>query len=139
MHVTPYLFFPGTCEEAMTFYARTLGTDPPHIARFTDMPPEDQAKMSGMPEDAVMNAMLVHEGLEIMASDGAQMEGGQMAGCSIHLALDSVDEAHRVFEAFAEGGEVGMPIGATFWTAAFGTVTDRFGTRWMVSVEDGVE
>ena len=31
-----------------------------------------------------------------------------------------------------------MPMGATFWTPAFGVLTDRYGTRWMVSVEDGV-
>jgi hypothetical protein len=26
MHVTPYLMFPGTCEEAFDFYAETLKT-----------------------------------------------------------------------------------------------------------------
>lgn len=137
MHATPYLFFDGTCAEAMAFYAETLKADPPVIMRMADMPPEDQAAMDGMPEDAVMNAMIKKGDFELMGSDGSAMEGGRMAGCSIHIALDSVDEAHRVFAAFAEGGEVGMPMGKTFWTPAFGTVTDRFGTRWMVSVEDG--
>jgi PhnB protein len=27
-----------------------------------------------------------------------------------------------------------MPLAATFWSPAFGMVTDRFGTRWMISV-----
>jgi PhnB protein len=30
-----------------------------------------------------------------------------------------------------------MPMGETFWTPAFGVVRDRFGTSWMVSVEEG--
>jgi PhnB protein len=72
-----------------------------------------------------------------MASDTPPEETAEMAGISIHLAMDSVAEAHRVFAAFAEGGSAGMPIGPTFWTPAFGTVRDRFGTRWMVSVVDG--
>ncbi|MCU4654826.1 VOC family protein [Roseibacterium sp. SDUM158016] len=138
MHATPYVFFDGTCAEAMAFYAETLKADPPIIMRMADMPPEDQANMEGLSADAVMNAMLKKGDFELMASDGAPWESVGMAGCSIHLALDSVAEAHRVFEAFAEGGEVRMPMGATFWTPAFGTVTDRFGIRWMVSVEDGV-
>jgi PhnB protein len=138
MHATPYLFFDGTCAEAMTFYAETLGADPPVIMRTTDMPPEDQANMEGVPADAVMNAMLKKGGFEMMASDAGPGDSPKMAGCSIHLALDSVAEAHRVFEVFAEGGAVGMPMGATFWTPAFGTVTDRYGTRWMVSVEEDV-
>jgi PhnB protein len=137
MHVTPYLFFPGTCEEAMTFYAEVLGADPPQIMRLSDMPPGDQAQMAGMPADAVMNAMLKKGGLDLMASDAPPGESVGMQGVSIHLALDSVAEARHVFEAFAEGGTVGMPMGETFWTPAFGTVADRFGTRWMVSVEDG--
>ncbi|MGP1357806.1 VOC family protein [Roseicyclus sp.] len=138
MHVTPYLFFPGTCEAAMRFYAEVPGADPPQIMRMSDMPPADQEDMAGMPPGSVMNAMLKAGGVEIMASDMPPGEGAGMQGVSIHLALDSVAEAHRVFDAFAEGGEVRMPMGATFWTPAFGTLTDRYGTRWMVSVEDGV-
>ena len=137
MKVAPYLFFPGTCEAAMTFYAETLKTDPPDIVRLTDMPPEDQAKMAGMPETAIMNAAISHGDLFFMASDTPPGEEADMAGMSIHLAMDSIAEAHRVFAAFAEGGSVGMPMGETFWTPAFGTVRDRFGTRWMVSVVEG--
>jgi PhnB protein len=107
------------------------------VMRLTDMPPEDQANMAGMPDNAVMNAMLKKGDFEIMASDTPPGETSGMAGMSIHLAMDSVAEAHRVFEAFADGGEVGMPMGETFWTPAFGVVRDRFGTSWMVSVEEG--
>jgi PhnB protein len=137
MHVTPYLFFEGTCEEAMRFYAQTLGTEPPTIIRLTDMPPADQEQMKGMPEDSVMNAMLKHGAFEIMASDTPPGETTGMQGISLHLAMDSVAEAHRVFDAFTQGGTVSMPMAETFWTPAFGSVADRYGTRWMVSVEDG--
>ncbi|MBY6201394.1 VOC family protein [Maritalea mobilis] len=139
MHITPYLFFDGTCEAALTFYAELLGAPAPEILRFADMPEADRAQMAGMADDAVMNATLRHGDLEILASDSAAGDGAGMTGASLHLALDSVAEAHRVFAGLAEGGEVGMPMGETFWTPAFGTVRDRFGIRWMVSVEDGVE
>jgi PhnB protein len=43
----------------------------------------------------------------------------------------------RIFEAFADGGEVGMPLGETFWAPLFGTCTDRFGVNWMVNVDAG--
>ena len=38
-----------------------------------------------------------------------------------------------VFDALAEGGQVTMPLDKTFWAEAFGMVTDRFGTPWMVN------
>jgi PhnB protein len=39
----------------------------------------------------------------------------------------------RVFEALADGGRVQMPIQPTFWARAFGMVTDRYGTPWLVN------
>jgi PhnB protein len=27
-----------------------------------------------------------------------------------------------------------MPLGKTFWSEAFGMLTDRFGTNWMISL-----
>ena len=38
------------------------------------------------------------------------------------------------FHALAEGGQVQMPLGKTFWSPCFGMVTDRFGVGWMVTV-----
>ncbi|MCG1043084.1 hypothetical protein KQH60_11270 [Mycetohabitans sp. B8] len=33
----------------------------------------------------------------------------------------------------ADGGNVMMPFGATFWNTDFGMLTDRFGIGWMVN------
>ena len=43
--------------------------------------------------------------------------------------------ADRTFAALADGGEVRMPLGETFWSPRFGMVADRFGVGWMVMVE----
>jgi PhnB protein len=49
--------------------------------------------------------------------------------------VSDVDEAKRAFEALAEGGQVTLQIGETFFSPAFGMCVDRFGTPWMVSAE----
>ena len=41
--------------------------------------------------------------------------------------------ARTAFARLAEGGEVLMPIQPTFWSPAFGMLTDRFGVSWLVS------
>ena len=33
------------------------------------------------------------------------------------------------------GGKIRVPIDKTFWAAAFGMLTDRFGVPWMVGCE----
>ena len=40
--------------------------------------------------------------------------------------------AKQRFDALAEGGQVVMPLGKTFYSPAFGMVADRFGVMWMV-------
>ena len=37
-YLQPYLFFNGTCEEAVTFYAKVLGGTISMLARFKDAP-----------------------------------------------------------------------------------------------------
>jgi PhnB protein len=52
------------------------------------------------------------------------------------LSLPAPDEAEarRLFDAVGDGGQVVMPMGKTFFSPAFGMVTDRFGMLWMVIV-----
>jgi len=69
-----------------------------------------------------------------MASDSmpGQPYGG-MKGFSLSLIYPTTAEAKRIFDALAEGGQVTMPLQKTFWAEAFGMLTDRFGTPWMVN------
>lgn len=130
MPFSTYLFFDGTCREAMSRYAQILNLPAPQFLSAADLPPGEREKMPPVPDDAVMNCMITFEDSVIMGSDDAK--AGPMAGCSLTLTLPDADEAKRVFEALAEGGDVCMALEPTFWTTAFGTLTDRYGIRWMI-------
>ena len=45
MHVQPYLFFDGRCEEAVEFYQKTLGAEVMMLMRFQDSPEPPQPGM----------------------------------------------------------------------------------------------
>jgi PhnB protein len=130
MHFRPYLNFDGTCAEAMAFYQSVFGGKL-DVMRFKDVP-----EMPCPPEagERVMHAHLDANGHSLMASDtmpGQPYNG--MTGFGVALAFDTVAEAHRVFDALAVGGQVGMPMEKTFWVEIFGMVTDRFGTPWLIN------
>ena len=57
-----------------------------------------------------------------------------IGGSSVFHGATDLATATRVFAALSAGGTVEMPLAPTFWSAGFGMVTDRFGTRWMISV-----
>jgi PhnB protein len=72
----------------------------------------------------------------LMASDWMDSTPYQgMKSFAVALGYKKVDEARRIFDALAEGGQVSIPFSKTFWTEGFGMLTDRFGTHWMVSGE----
>ena len=52
------------------------------------------------------------------------------------MSLDAKDEdeAKRLFNGLADGGQVQAPLSKTFFAKVFGMVADRFGVMWMVIV-----
>ena len=50
------------------------------------------------------------------------------------ITLSAKDDAEtsKLFDALADGGQVTMPLGKTFFASSFGMVTDKFGVAWMV-------
>ena len=131
--VASYLFFDGTCAEAMRFYEQTLGGKIEGMFRAGDAPG------GGMPPemaDRIMHAHLVVGDSAVMASDWMSPEPYEgMKGFSLSLHYPTVAEGRRIFDALADGGKVVMPFEKTFWAEGFGMLVDRFGTHWMVNVE----
>jgi PhnB protein len=54
---------------------------------------------------------------------------------NISVSAESKEEADRLFQGLATGGQVTMPIADTFWGAYFGMCVDAFGVSWMVNFD----
>jgi PhnB protein len=133
MIVEPYLFFEGRCDEALEFYCTVLGAEVTALMRFSESPdPVPPGMLPPGAEQKVMHANLRIGDSTIMASDGGCRGASAFQGVSLSLAVDSDAEAERLFAALADGGQVQMPIGKTFFASRFGMLTDRFGVSWMV-------
>lgn len=134
MQVQPYLLFDGRCEEAVEFYRRTLGAEAVTVLRWKDMPNPQGGAVPPDRADKIMHAQLRIGDSEVMASDGECGGAPQFSGFSLALKAADPGEAQRLFAALAEGGQVRMPLSPTFFSPAFGMLTDRFGVSWMVHV-----
>ena len=132
--VQPYLFFGGNCEEAVAFYRAHLGAELLMLMRYKESPePPPPGMVPAGYDDKVMHAAFRIGETMLMASDGCG-EGARFEGFSLSLTVADEDAARRAFDGLAQGGQVGMPLGKTFWSPCFGMVTDRFGLGWMVTV-----
>ena len=133
MRVQPYLFFEGRADEAIEFYRRTLGAEVLMLMRFNESPdPPPPGMVPPGSENKIMHAAMRIGETEVMASDGRSMGKPEFKGVTLSLSASNEAEADRLFNALAEGGQVQMPIGKTFFSPRFGMVADRFGVSWMV-------
>ena len=106
--------------------------------RFRDSPdPPPPGMLAPGSEDKVMHASLRIGETEVMASDGRCAGKPAFQGVSLSLSVPGEAEADRLFDALAEGGQVQMPIGRTFFSPRFGMVANRFGVSWMVVTTPG--
>jgi PhnB protein len=133
MQLEPYLFFHGRCEEALNFYKECLRGEITSLNRFEGSPMA--ANVGPDYKDKVMHASFVAGDVKFMASDG--QPGPAPDGdddVALSLATSDSAEGERVFNALAAGGTVSMALQEQFWGGSFGSLTDRFGVQWMVSI-----
>lgn len=133
--VEPYLFFNGNCESAIKFYRDQIGAKIAMMMRFRDSPePLPTGMIPEGYEDKIMHATLQIGHSTVMASDAPTGAKAGFSGFSLSFSTPNENEADRIFAALSEGGQIGMPLSRTFWSPKFGTVTDRFGVSWKVSL-----
>jgi len=127
------VFFNGRAEEAIEFYQRAVGAQTKMLLRFDEAP--DPPPPGTMPEGSgrkIMHAELRIGESAVMVSDGYCGGSTEFKGISLSLTAADDAEAARMFAALAEGGQVQMPLGKSFFASSFGMLTDRFGVGWMV-------
>jgi PhnB protein len=135
MLVQPYLFFDGRCEEAVEYYRKALGAKLEMLMRYDESP--DAPPPGMVPPGSgkkVMHASLRIGDTIVMASDGNCTGKPSFQGFSLAITAADEAEADRLFAGLADGGQVQMPLGKTFFSPRFGMVADRFGVGWMVIV-----
>jgi PhnB protein len=133
MQLTPTIYFPGICDDAIAFYGKALGAELLFLKKVaTDIPPAQQKP--GTEHKVLRAALRIGESV-VYLSDGHR-DTPAFAGFSLTLTLPDRAAAQRMLDALADGGDVRVPLRETSWTGAFGAVCDRFGMHWLVQVTD---
>jgi PhnB protein len=131
--LNPYLFFNGNAREAALYYAQVFGTEEPQLMTFGSVHSE------GIPEEAkdlIMHTYVEIAGTKLMISDAYPGEPYQQ-GNNFTIAYVSKDEQaiRDAFEKLKKDGQVEMELQETFWSKAYGSLTDKFNVKWQFSHE----
>jgi PhnB protein len=132
MSIAPYLFFRGTCRDAMTRYHEILGGEL-FLMPMSEVP--DGTEVPAGQPDLIIHGALTIDGEMIMASDDPTGDAAGAKGISVSYTTKDPGETKRIFDALAEGGEVTQALTETFFSPMFGMCVDRFGIPWMLNTQ----
>ncbi|MHB8472242.1 MAG: VOC family protein [Gammaproteobacteria bacterium] len=128
MHLSSYLFFTTTCEQALEFYTRCGLGHVTEVLRFgVDGMPVNNETM----RNKIMHAKFEGPGVLFFASDNDDAE--PMRGSALILQMNDRDRTKQLFDRLAEDGKVTTPLDMQIWGDYYGKLTDRFGVQWMLN------
>jgi PhnB protein len=139
--VSTYLNFPRSTEQAFQFYKSVFGTEfAGRVMRFGDMPSDPgQPVLADADRALIMHiALPILGGHLLMGTDAPESMGFSLVqgnSAYINLEPDTRDDTDRLFRALAAGGAIETPLQDMFWGGYFGSLTDRFGVRWMFNCD----
>ncbi|TFE00109.1 VOC family protein [Jeotgalibacillus sp. R-1-5s-1] len=136
MSLNAYLNFDGNTREAVAFYREVFDSPAPDIMTFGEQPPNPEFEIPEEMKDRIMHAALKVNGSMLMFSDTFPGTS-YIQGNHISLTVWLKDEAllRKQFDRIKQGGKVDMELQETFWSKAYGQVTDQFGIIWQFSHE----
>ncbi|MGE5560780.1 MAG: VOC family protein [Chloroflexota bacterium] len=136
LRINPYLMFDGNAREAVAFYERALDARSMGIMTFGEAHGDQHAPVPEAARGRIMHAQLRVGETDLMFSDTLPGTPHRV-GNNINIAIvtDDADQTKRIFDALADGGQVVVPLQATFWSPAYGQLTDRYGATWQITTE----
>ncbi|WP_409293824.1 VOC family protein [Peribacillus sp. SCS-26] len=136
VRMNPYLVMEGNAAEAIRFYEEALQAKVVAKQTFGDMPEDPAHPLPQEAKNRVLHATLRVGETDFMFSDvfpGQKTHPGDRV--TICLTSDSKELSQRFFAALSEGGTVQTELQETFFSPAYGMLTDKFGISFQIVTE----
>jgi PhnB protein len=130
MKLNTYFNYGGNCAEALRFDEQHLGGKILMMMTYDQMP-EPKNIPPGC-EKGVLHARILIGDTALMASDAPPERFKPMRSAYLSLAVDSSEEAERLYALLSDRGEIFMPMEETYFAFRFAMLRDKFGTSWML-------
>lgn len=95
------------------------------------------AAMPAETHDRVLHAVLVADGITVMASGmGGSGHAGQGGAITLCVNSDDLAQTRSFFDNLSVGANVTNPLKEEYF-GTYGDLTDRYGISWMFQVDNG--
>ncbi|WP_010632331.1 VOC family protein [Sporolactobacillus vineae] len=137
LSLTPYLVMNGNAGEAIQFYEKALDAKVTFKQTFSEMPANPDFPLPEAAKNLISHAMIKIGDSDLMFSDNFPGQSSSTSGNQVTICItsDSKEQTGKSFDTLSEGGQVVMPLQETFFSPAYGIVTDKFGITFQFFTE----
>jgi PhnB protein len=129
---TPYLHFPGTARQALTFYGDVFGCS-------VELHTFEEFKRTDGPGDRIAHGYLKAGPVQLFGADVGENEPPiRSEGMMLALLGTAAPVTLRKwFSGLSQGGRVVDDLQMRPWGATDGQVIDQYGLHWLIGFENG--
>jgi PhnB protein len=137
LRLIPYFVMDGNAREAIQFYTKVLDAEVLFMQTFGEMPENPEYPMQEDVKDRISHATLKVGESELMFSDTFPGQPHQTVGDQVTICISSndIEKSRKIYDALQQDGKVKMPMQETFFSPAYGIVTDKFGVTFQIYTE----
>jgi PhnB protein len=126
----------GNAKEAIEFYEKALDAQVLFSQTFGEMPENPDFPLPEEAKGLISHAMVKVGETDLMFSDNFPGQDSQIGDqVTICLSTEDIEKSEQIFEALKQSGQVKMPLVETFFSPAYGIVTDKFGVTFQIYTE----
>lgn len=127
--INPHINFNGNAEEAFTFYKAAFGGEFAQVVRFKEMN-SPEFPVSEKEANKIMHIALPIGKNLLMGNNVPEFMGRTNENenrSKIFIMAESREEADKLFNGLAAGGQIEFPMGNSPWGSYFGSFRDKYG------------
>lgn len=136
VRMIPYLMMDGNAREAVDFYLKALDGELIFMQTYGEGPQNPEFPLPEEAKNLILHADIKVGDAELMLSDNfpgsPHQKGNQVTIC---ISTEDKEKAQRFYDALSQDGNVVMPLQETFFSPAYGIVTDKFGVTFQIHTQ----
>ncbi|MXQ53098.1 VOC family protein [Shimazuella alba] len=131
--VNPYIMLNGNAKKAIEFYAESLDAKVLFQQTFGEAIEDPERPLPEEFKERVAHSVLKIGEMELLVADsepGQQTHTGDRV--TICMTTNEVEKAQQMYTLLQQGGKVNIPLTETYFSPAYGVVTDQFGVTFQI-------
>jgi PhnB protein len=123
----------GNAKEAIHFYEKTLDAKVVFQQTFGETPEDPEHPLSEEFKERVAHSVLKIGETELLVADTEPRQQTQIGNrLTICITTNEVKKAQQMYTLLQQGGKVNIPLTETYFSPAYGVVTDQFGVTFQI-------